>query len=212
MEDIEKFLNDEIREMKRKTFDNRARTGSRSGYKGKMYLTSDLLTGKAKRDYIKGGKVEVFNMYEVMNYQDFLLLDDENRKKRLEEWTKTHTVNEIADKWEKTYKATYSHFNRLGVSIVKKSPRGRTGERTKRKYNKKETTPKQEVQTSANLPAIVEKKLEEVQEKPNGFSFSFNGEYSAEEIVKKLEKMGLILSDEEGEFKIELNVKELETV
>jgi hypothetical protein len=149
-------------------------------------------------------------MYDtILAYQDFQLLDNEERVKHLEEYTKRFTVNEIAEAWGITYKNAYQQFTRAKVSIVKKAPRGQHGGRRKATTNVVE--PKQEVKEEQHVsipPTVVEQM---VATKPNGFSFTYNGEYTAEQISNKLEKIGLLLSDEEGQrYKVEITVSELE--
>jgi hypothetical protein len=208
--DIGKLFNDEVRDKKRTASGVHSKTGKR-GYTGKIMFASDLLRGKEKRDYIKSSKVEVFNVYDtILGYQDFLLLDNEERVKHLEEYTKRFTVNELAEAWGVTYKNAYQQFTRAKVSIVKKAPRGQHGGRRKATTNVVE--PKQE-QESLPIPPTAEQKVIEVPVpvKPNGFSFTYNGEYTAEQISNKLEKIGLLLSDEEGQrYKVEITVSELE--
>jgi hypothetical protein len=207
--DIGKLFNDEVRDKKRTASGVHSKTGKR-GYTGKIKFASDLLRGKAKREYIKSSKVEAFNMYDtILAYQDFQLLDNEERVKHLEEYTKRFTVNEIAEAWGITYKNAYQQFTRAKVSIVKKAPRGQHGGRRKATTNVVE--PKQEVKEEQHVsipPTVVEQM---VATKPNGFSFTYNGEYTAEQISNKLEKIGLLLSDEEGQrYKVEITVSELE--
>lgn len=208
---IERMFKDEVKDKKRTASGVHSKTGKR-GYTGKILYTSDLLTGKEKREYIKASKMEVFNMYEISPYDDFLSMSYEDRKKRLEEWTKHYTIKEIAEKWEVTYKNAYNQFQRLRVSIVKKAPRGQAGGRKRGSYKKKVQEPiKTSPEPSSNLPAIIEQKIEESKTKPNGFSFGYNGEYTAEEIANKLEKIGILLSDEGGQrYRVEISVAELE--
>lgn len=198
---IERMFLDEVRDKKRTASGVHSRTGKR-GYVGKMKFPSDFLKGKEKRDYLKASKVRVYNMYdEIISYKDFMLLDNEGRKKYLEGWTRLYTVNEIAEAWGITYKNTYNHFKRADINIVKKSPRGRNGGRRKVNTAIVETT---------QAPIIEQKIVEVVAPKHNGFAISYNGEYTAEEVATKLEKIGIILSDEAGQrYKVEISIMEL---
>ena len=224
-----KYLFDEEVRNKRSGLSGvRAKTGKR-GYTGVIRFPSDLLRGKEKRLYRGTGKVVSYNMYDtIMPYAQFRILSDEEQKKTLEEYRIRFSNKEIQKFWDMS---TYEYYNktvkRLGI---------KTEERQSRKGIKKEVAakvaikenkeiPKEEIKETieepkeeTNLISPVIQELNEVietlnrQAKPvklDGLHITMNGQYEAKDIIKRLEKIALILDDEESNFQIEFTIKEL---
>jgi hypothetical protein len=189
---IEKMFLDDVRNKKRTASGVHHKTGKR-GYTGKILFPTDFMTRKEKYNTRKAGKVVTTNMYDnIMNYTEFKQLPLEEQKKTMIEYRKRHTNESIRKGWNLS---TYEYFTKLlkkelGIIADKSTP-------------KKEKV----LQVSpAPVPAIAEPpaKAESVE----GFSFTLNGKYTAEKLLKRLEKLTLLLDEEEAEFIINLEIKE----
>jgi hypothetical protein len=203
LEDISKLFNMDVREKKRTGAGIYSRTGKR-GYVGTMRTATDFLSGKEKREYTKSSKVEVTNMYDkLVPFNDFKLMDNEGKKKFLEQYTKRYTVREIADQWNVRYNRVYAYLTRFDIPIGKKDTAGG-------KAPRKATTKKKAEEETLSLPAVIEKVMEESKVKEFGLSIGFNGEFTGEELAKKLEKIELILDDDGTKYSIQLKIQELE--
>ncbi|MDT0150018.1 hypothetical protein Q9R38_26105 [Priestia aryabhattai] len=194
MSDIEKFLQEDAME-KRRTGNGVHYRGSKRGSGKSMRFGYSLMNQYQQRKYRKASDVEVWNMNDIReNYEKFKALTKEQQIRFLEEETKTKTISEIADNWGVTYKNAYARFNALNVKIVMK------GKHTKKRAGKGQ----KQMSNTVVEPKVQSKII------PDGFSISLNGEYDAKEVVQKLEKMGLILDDENKKYKIQLNISEVE--
>lgn len=192
--DIEKMFNSEIRDKKRAANGVHSKTGTR-GYVGKMLFASDLLRGKEKREYIKPIMIGEYNMYDViLKYDHFTSLTADEKIKYLSEYTKRYTLTELAEAWNLSYKTLYAKFQQYNIPVVKRSPRGRaTG-------SKASAIPKQ-----AAAPKTPQAQPQQPQQ-PDGFSISLHGEYSAADLVQRLERISLIMSDDENIFNVEIKI------
>lgn len=203
---IARLFNDEVKDKKRTASGVHHKTGKR-GYVGKLYFTSDLLKGKEKREYQGTGKVIRSNMYDtILPFNEFEALTAEDQKQHLVQYRKRYSSKEIIKAWGIGQYQFYKLIDSLGIP------------KENRKPNKPKSKQKREGKVAADLPTIKEK-VEEMQqpvveiierrEKENGMTLSLNGEYTAEELVRKLEKFGIILSDEPVDFKVEIRISEL---
>lgn len=210
------MFDEEVRDKKRTARGVHNRTGKR-GYVGKVMFASDLLKGKAKRDYQGTGKVRTYFMYDtIAPYEEFENLPEAKQKTYLEKYRENHSNKLIMETWGIDHNAFYRIVNRLGIQ---KEPRQfKNKKEPKNKTPKvaaiKEKAPKLEEQLTIDIPKVVKevKTIAEFmpKEKENGMTLSLNGTYSAEELVAKLEKFSLILSDEPKKFNIELKINELQ--
>lgn len=203
--DIKRLFNEDIRDKKTTARGVHNRTGTR-GYVGKMKFPSDFLKGKEKKAYKGAGKVKTYSMYDnIIDYTSFLSLSEEEQYKYLTNYRERFSNKEIMDKWGIGNNTYYRLTDKLGV---KKLRRGKRKGSTKAKSTVKET----KSYDTSELPTPEEVKGKEVvlKEKSNGMTLAVNGVYSAEEIVRRIEKFGIILSDESSKFRISLTISELE--
>lgn len=188
------MFNSEVREKKKAASGVHSKTGTR-GYVGKMLFASDLLRGKEKREYTKSIMTGEYNMYdEIMKYDQFSILSDAEKTKYLSEYTKRFTLKELATAWNLSYKAVYGKYQQYNIPVVKRSPRGRAA------GSKASAIPKQ-----APTPKTPQKQPQQPQQ-PDGFSIALRGEYSAEELTQRLERIGLLMSDDENMFNVEIKI------
>lgn len=200
---IEKMFNDEVRDKKRTASGVHHKTG-KNGYTGTIRFISELLKGKEKREYRGTGRVRKYNMYDtIMPFTEYLELPTEEQKKILMKYRERHANKDIMQTWKISHNVFYRLVNDLDIPKTKRESPFRSGKK---------------VGTVPNALPVIKEKLEEKQmtmeiidkkEKENGMTLSLNGTYTADEIVRKLEKFGLILSDEPAQFKIELHIKEM---
>jgi hypothetical protein len=193
---IEKMFLDDVRNKKRTASGVHHKTGKR-GYTGKILFPTDFMTRKEKYNTRKAGKVVITNMYDnIMNYTEFKQLPLEEQKKTMLEYRKKHTNESIRKQWNLS---TYEYFTKL----LKKELGIITG-------SSKASSPKKEkvLQVSpAPVPAIAEPPAEA--ETFEGFSFTLKGSFSAETLLKRLEKLTLLLDEETNDFHINLEIKEI---
>lgn len=99
------------------------RASRKKGFKGKITFPSDFLKGKEKKLYtnlLNNGKAVTYNMYDtIISYQDFLLLDSENRKKHLEEYCSRFPTSTIASFWNVKRETLYNLRSRYAIKGVK---------------------------------------------------------------------------------------------
>lgn len=190
----------EVRDKKRTASGVHSKTGKR-GYVGKMYLTSDLLKGKAKRDYQGTGKVVKWNMYDkILPKYDFEARSEEEQKAMLGHWREVYRTADIAKDMGVSTNTLSKYVKKLGLPIKQRGGNHRKGKGQKQKVEVKQAQPAQVMPaTPAPTPAP----------KPEGMTFSFNGKYSPEEIISKLERVGLLLDGDNSKFEVSLEIKEV---
>jgi hypothetical protein len=197
--DFHKEFDKEVRDKKRTASGVHSKTGKR-GYVGKMLLTSDLLKGKAKRDYQGTGKVVKWNMYDqIIDRDEFYSKPEEEQKAIMTHWRSNYTNIEIMKGMGISSNTLTKIIDDLGVP---RKPRGGNTRRKGKGQNKKKEVkqaPAQVPTTPAPIPAP----------KPEGMTFSFNGKYSPEEIISKLERVGLLLDGDNSKFEVNLSIKEV---
>lgn len=116
MNEIEKSFAEEVREKKRVGRNVHAKTGKR-GYVGKMRTASDLLQGKARKDYEASSPVEVSSVYDyVMPLEEFKGLPKSKRMTTMYEYRKRHTVKDIAASWDTSTGNVYYMCRALGIA------------------------------------------------------------------------------------------------
>jgi len=202
--DFNKLFYQDVREKKRIGSNIHKAKGKR-GYVGKLYLTSDLLKGKAKRQYKQNGKVVTWNMYDtIMDYSEFMELEESQQKKTLEEYRKRFTNKEIMEKWQLNNDQYYAKtVKRLGVA-------------TQRSNNKvksvKPVTPVETIKPVSNQIEMDYKASEGVLNDSNsktseGMEITLNGIYEASSIQSKLEKLALLI-EEDTDYKINITITE----
>lgn len=194
-----KVFNEEVREKKVIASGVHHRTGKR-GYVGKMLFPSDLITGKEKRRYRKCGKVEVHNMYDnLISYEQFLNLNENEQKQHLTAYRERFSNKEIQQEWKIGSNTLYKLVHNLKLP---KAPR------TDRKLKSKRSGSKvPAVQAIVEpTPVMTQPAVNEAYE---GFGFVIKGNHSTDKLVKRLEKLSLILSDEESEFYVDIRIKEV---
>lgn len=122
----ERAFHEEVREKKRAANGIFSRTGKR-GYVGKMYLPHELLRGKEKREYKKSGRCVSWNMYiDIMDYQMFKGLPQDQKKKVLESLREKHKSEDIRKHWKIGSQTFYRIINDLGLkkrNITSSSPK-----------------------------------------------------------------------------------------
>lgn len=138
----------------------------------------------------------------VMTYEAFNKLPDEQMKQVLTDYRVNFTNDEIRKAWGLSNKAYYDLVKDLGVP---KAPR------TNRKGTAKDKNPKM-VKTPVEA-YLVEEQATQVpaisSPEADGFGFSIIGKHSAETLIKRLEKLSLVLSDEESDFEVNIKINEI---
>jgi hypothetical protein len=98
--DIRESYDEDVRQRKADVMagKNRVTKGSK-GSKGVTFY-SDMLRGRAKKEYTQAGDVKVSSPYQnIMPYEEWKLYDTEKKKLALGELLKFHSRNDIAAVW-----------------------------------------------------------------------------------------------------------------
>lgn len=125
----------------------------------------------------------------------------EEQIRHIEAYRRNFTNKEITDYWGKKPAYMYTLMKKLGMPT-----NSRTRKPRKEKPVKQVSIPAPAIQEITESQVIVQKV--EVEPEVDGFAFNINGTYSSEKLIKRLEKISLLLMDEETDFEIKLSIKE----
>jgi len=201
---VAKLFEQEVKDKKRIASNVHSKTGKR-GYVGKMMFPTDIMSRKEKYRHRKAGKVEVTNMYDTLiTYEQFLKLSEEDKKRHLIAYRDRFTNSEILDAWRIGSNTLYKYVKKFNLPKAKRIERNHRTNRTK----------KNELNVPVEAFIVEEKQLAQVSQakqeiNEDGFHFKIKGLHTADKLIKRLEKLALILSDEESEFEINLTIQEL---
>ncbi|MGN4692238.1 hypothetical protein [Bacillus cereus group sp. MYBK215-1] len=236
--EIEKMFQAEVRDKKRTASGVHHKTGKR-GYTGVLRFPHETLKGKAKKEYKGTGKVVKYNMFDtIMKYTDFRNLPIDKQKHLLTGYRIKHTNKKIMEAWSLN---NVQYYDKLlpELGVKKAEGRGRRqGTTNKKDDNSAIVTALPEVKpayvseenvstptiehTSKPTEAIVTAAIAEKQPENNfvtkeslfkedGLHLNLNGTYTPQQLVRKLEKLAILLDGEESDFKISLSINELES-
>lgn len=154
----------------------------------------------------------------IMDYNEFMELPETEQKEKLERYREAYTNRDLKKTWKLNDARLYKIIDGLGIQKKTRRPTQR------KKMNKELPTladlqaakKEAEKKTASELkPEIVNEVVEAMKKQPgqpvkeDGFQFTFNGSYESDVIIRKLEKLQLLLDDEQNNFNIELTIKEL---
>lgn len=194
---ITDMLNQEIREQKRTASGVHSRKGKR-GYVGKMLFPVDLMSRKDKYNYRKAGKCIVTSIRdELLSRDKFKVLSIEDQVKTLSHWRGKYDTKAIVEALGISKGSYYQLSSDLGV----------TKQYSSRKAKAKTPKKKEALPVVPDAPEAVHSiSKKDILE---GLLLAYTGDYSAEDIIRKLDKIGLILSDEPNKFEVEIKIREL---
>jgi hypothetical protein len=197
----------DCREKKRTGSGIFSRKGKR-GYVGRMLFPSDIMSRKDKYNHRKAGKVIMTNMYDtIITYEKFKTLSDEEMKKHLIEYRNRFTMSEIISGMG-IGKNTYARL----IKDLPRAPRKESGKRKVRGGTtaKKKVQQLQEVVEVETPAEVIPQSQVVVLPKIDGMQFSYSGHFTPQQIIAKLNKLELLLGDEEHKFNIKLFIEETE--
>lgn len=141
---------------------------------------------------------------DIISKDKFRELPKEEQVRTMEHWRNTFDSATIAKGMRISRPNYYTLASELGVS---------------KKYNTKNSKTARVKQSAKPVEVVkVEKAVkvapEAVVSSPkavvvNGLVLTYAGKYTADEIIKKLDKIGLILSDESNKFDVEIKITEV---
>ncbi|HDR8302812.1 TPA: hypothetical protein QC153_002172 [Bacillus cereus] len=236
--EIERMFSAEIRDKKRTASGVHSKTGKR-GYTGVIRFPHEMLKGKAKKEYRGTGKVVKYNMFDtIMRYEDFRKLPVDKQKHLLTGYRVKHSNKKIMESWSLN---NVQYYDKLLPELDIKKAENRGRRKGSVNTNKKDANsgtvnaPKndsyvienpqqqQNVQTTVQptediVTANVSKNQQEIKFvnneqtfKENGLQLELSGTYTPEQLVRKLEKLSILLDGEENNFKISLSINELDS-
>lgn len=191
---------EEIREKKKIGNGIFSKTGSR-GYVGKMKFPMDLLKGKEKREYKKGGKIVLSNLYDtILLKSDFLQLEPHEQKNRLQYWRLNFKVKEIQQQMKISSQDFYKLIYDLELPV---------NQAKKRKEKKRTGVKVDKLVKPIQSPAIIQEPETEILDRgKTGFQFTMNGHYFSEELKLLLNKINILIDGELNSFQVEIMIKE----
>lgn len=206
--EIQRMLEEENRDKKRIGSNIYKRTGTR-GYTGAIRSPHDLLKGKAKREYEGNSKVMTSNMYDkILPKSEFDKLEPHIQRNMLSYWYLTHGTLKIRSGMQIGAKTLYNLLEKLGIER-----KGKTGRKPRTSKKKKVgagvAIPKETIETldiSSMYPTII---TPEPVVNNWGLSINYNGSYESNDIQKILQKLDLLLQDENKTFEISISLKEV---
>lgn len=133
-----------------------------------------------------------------IGYEEFKALPIEEQKQKMKDYRKLFTVKDLQEHWEIDTYNYYKLLSDLGIKTKNRKP-----------AKKKEETKKEKPGTKINPEYLGKEKLNPVKEESSGIELRLNGTHTGNEIYEKLEKFGLILSDEENtKYDVKVNIKQ----
>lgn len=135
---------------------------------------------------------------QIIKYDEFKNKSKAEQKAILTDYRIQYTNKDILSAWNISPNTLYRLVAELDLP---KAPRTNNTRTTK---NKKDTTslPIQSPQTKVT-------QSQTTTYKENGLVLSFNGKQTTENIIKRLEKINVLLMDDESNYEISLTIKEL---
>jgi hypothetical protein len=212
-EDIEKIFNSEIHEKKVIGRGIHNRAPRKSGFRRGVLFHADLLKGKEKKNYTKGGQVMEYNLYDsIIPFDEFEQLTTEKKKEVLERWADLgYGSGEVKAVWARQLWKYFDYRKKFGM--VKETPRkGKVTKAEKEVVATKNTTPKAPVNS---LPAIPNEYFAQLlqpkePEQPKAFTFSFDKNFTGTELSKKLLNVASYFEKDDAEFHVVIKIYEVD--
>ncbi|MBJ8113643.1 hypothetical protein JDS99_29355 [Bacillus cereus group sp. N6] len=216
--EVQRVLQEEIREKKRTASGVHHKTGKR-GYVGKMLFPTDMLKGKEKRSYQKASKVEISNMYEtMMSRAEFEALPVGQQKQMLQGYRIHFHLKDILKHWKMSTATLYTLIKELELPALPKEnvlakrkesrqKNRRTSKETKQK-SMESVLPVEQISLFDTDSEVVHRIAAAVP--VQGYRTILSGVYSSEELISRLLKMGALLEGEENMFRVQLVIEEQE--
>jgi hypothetical protein len=174
-----------------------------------MLFPTDLMSRKEKYNTRKAGRIEKFNMYEIMTKSEFDQKDSSTQKMLLETWRDNYQNKEIL----KTMGISSNTLSKLLIDLdIPKKKRGGSRERTSTPIKVKTTPPK--IEASNTLSESIKSQQEnhksvEIFPNPEGLSLQYSGIYNADQLAKIFTKLQLIVDDESCDFELSISLQEI---
>jgi hypothetical protein len=134
---MESIFDLEVKEKKAQKDLYRAKTNGRR--KSGHMLPIDFMSAEERKEYTKAGEITVTSLWDqILSRSQYDELTEEKKKQALTHWRKIHTTKAIKEKLGWNDYHLYKEFEKLGIEVEKRAPRG-TSARHKAKMEKKET-------------------------------------------------------------------------
>lgn len=131
---MENIFDLEVREKRAQKNQYRAKTNGRRK-SGHMFPT-DYMSADEKKEYTKAGEITVTSLWDqILTGTQYNELTQEKKKQAMEHWRKIHTTKAIKEKLGWNDYHLYKEFEKLGIEVEKRKPRG-TSERFQKKEAK----------------------------------------------------------------------------
>src|SRR4051812_41274516 len=132
---MENIFDLEVKEKKAQKNLYRAKTNGRR--KSGHMLPMDFMSAEEKKEYTKAGEITVTSLWDqILTGTQYKELTDDKKKQAMEHWRKIHTTKAIKEKLGINDYNLYKEFEKLGIQVEKRKPRG-TSERFQKKESRK---------------------------------------------------------------------------
>jgi hypothetical protein len=204
----DKIFYDEIREKKKETALLRTATQHKRLGAKKVLFATDLMSRKEKLKHTKAGRVMTTNMYEdIIPIVEFEKLEDYEKRNRLQYLRSVKSAKEIQAAMGVNSKRYYEIISELNLP---KAPRSKSGAAPRKAALKRKEKEPAGISLQSQLelettPAAIEPVQKII---INGLNLEFNGEFTAEQIIKQFLKFGALLEGEPDKYYIELRLQQ----
>lgn len=195
-------------------------TGKR-GYIGKVMMPIDFMSKKEKRAYTKKGVVKVSNIYadikKLPKFKEIREMHKDEAKKLITTLRGIHKSTALQKQWNISSATMYGFFGEIGVETRKRSGgRKNVKGESKDMKNVEKITPasfKEHKEENTKSEALEVVQAERVFipssfPKQSGFSISLNGNYSKEELEKRVS--GLMGAMFGNKYVVNISIEEIE--
>lgn len=129
-------------------------------------------------------------MEEILSRDKLRLEPKDRQKEMIIGWKKQYSTKDITQGLGVSPATYYKMCSALGITATRNSKRTAS------------------VKSQPQLPAVVKQK-EEPKPKEGGLTIAYEGEYKAEDVIGRLEKLSLLLMDEKSKYQIHISIKEV---
>lgn len=164
---------------------------------------------KAKR---RSSRVTTASIFDEINMSidQFKSIPKEDQQRYLSEWRARFSVPQLAEKLNCRASTLYYYLSKFDLVDKERSALASKNRKIGHVKSKKgkDNTVVEPITETVSTPAPAPQDYTVIPNR-NGMQFTFTGTYDAKQIIAKLEKLNLILDDEQNKFEIKLFVEEI---
>lgn len=204
-ENIERILREENQEKKRIGYGayNKRGKGVKHGFNSALKTPYYFMKTKERNKL--NGEVQTYNIFDLIGAEEFFSKSHEDQKMLLIKWREAYTNDQIRE----SLNMSVSGFSKM-ITQFELPKKQRGGFRARKAKTKKTIIPARQEKVSSTLEMVSNETP--IQVKPTlltkGLNLEYNNDYTAEEIVKILTKLQIIVEGEENKFSLYISLSE----